>query len=182
MKLRIVLATAALSAAALIGLAACGPADTSNSLTPEASALTALGFNTDDVTAGKVTGDPSPDASSATDDAHSDRKEARRNALRLRRKLGANVEHGEVVVQTKQGDKTVDVQRGTVTAIDDKSVTVKSADGFTQTWVFGTPFHVIEHRSSVQASAVKVGTKVGVAGVKNGSTVTANLLVIPLAK
>jgi hypothetical protein len=102
--------------------------------------------------------------------------------LRLRRILAAHVEHGEVVVQTKQGDKTVDVQRGVITAIDEKSVTVKSADGFTQTWVFGTPFQVIERRSTVQASAVKVGTKVGVAGIKNGSTVTANLLVIPLAR
>lgn len=176
MKLRIALATAALGAAALIGLTACGPADTSNSLTPEASALTALGFSTDDLTtSGKLT-EPGPGASPATD------KPKRPRALRLRRMLGAHVEHGEVVVQTKDGDKTVDIQRGVVTAIDDKSVTVKSADGFTQTWVFGTPLRVVEHRATVQASAVKVGTNVGVAGIKNGSTVTANLLVIPLAK
>jgi len=188
MKLRTILTTAALAAAlgtALLGLTACGPAEASEDLTPEASALTALGYSTDDLTlAGKVTGDPSPDASASADASanKADRKQARRNALRLRRALARNVEHGEVVVQTKQGDKTIDVQRGTVTAIDDKSVTVKSADGFTQTWVFGTPFHVIEHRSTIQASAVKVGTNVGVAGVKNGATVTANLLVIPKAK
>ena len=96
--------------------------------------------------------------------------------------MGRNVEHGEVVVQTKQGDKTIDVQRGTVTAIDDTSVTVKSADGFTQTWVFGKPLRVIEHRTTIQANAVKVGTEIGVAGAKNGSTVTANLIVIPLPK
>jgi hypothetical protein len=181
MKLRIVLATAALGAAALLGVTACGPADATDSLTPEASALTALGYNTDDLTlAGKLTDDPSPGASAPA--GKHDGKLARRPALRLRRALGRNVEHGEVVVQTKQGDKTIDVQRGAVTAIDDKSVTVKSADGFTQTWVFGTPFHVIERRTTIQASAVKVGATVGVAGIKNGSTVTANLLVIPNAK
>jgi hypothetical protein len=96
--------------------------------------------------------------------------------------LGQHVEHGEVVVQTKKGDKTVDVQRGTVTAITGSSVTVKSADGFTQTWAFGSPLRVVEHRATVQPSEVKTGIQIGVAGVKNGSTVTANLIVIPEAK
>jgi hypothetical protein len=182
MKLRIALATAALGAVALIGLTACGPADASNALTPEASALSAaFGLSPDDVTTGSPALDPTPSAASSTA-PDKGRKHPGLRALRLRRALGAHVEHGEVVVETKDGDKTVDVQRGTVTAITDTSVTVKSADGFSQTWVFGTPFHVIEHRTSIQASAVAVGTEVGVAGIKNGSTVTANLLVIPNAK
>src|SRR5947209_15949237 len=143
MKLRIALVTAALGAAALLGLTACGPADLSNALSPEASALTAVGFSADDVsTAGKLT-DPTPGASSGT--AAGTAKD--HPALRLRRTLGRHVEHGEVVVATKQGDRTVDVQRGTITAIDDHSVTVKSADGFTQTWVFGTPLRVIQNRA-----------------------------------
>jgi hypothetical protein len=181
MKLRIALVTAALGAAALIGLTACGPADVSNSLTPEASALTALGFSTDDVAvAGKVN-DPGTSPSDAPSTA-AGKGGGHRPALRLRRALARNVEHGEVVVQTKQGDKTIDVQRGTVTEITSTSVTVKSTDGFTQTWVFGTPLRVIENRSSIQPSAVKVGQLIGVAGAKNGTTVTANLVVIPLAK
>jgi hypothetical protein len=179
MKLRIAFVTAALGAAALIGLTACGPADLSNALSPEASALTAVGFSTEDVAAGKLT-DPNPGASGAPSTAPG--KGAHRPALRLRRALGRNVQHGEVVVQTKQGDKTVDVQRGTVTAIDSTSVTVKSADGFSQTWVFGTPLRVVENRSSIEPSAVKTGQLIGVAGVKNGSTVTANLVVIPRAE
>jgi hypothetical protein len=180
MKLRIALATAALGAVALLGLTACGPADVSNSLSPEASALTALGFNSDDLTVSGKLADPGPSAgpshgsNAGTAKGHP--------ALRLRRALGRHVEHGEVVVQTKQGDKTVDVQRGQVTAIDAKSVTVKSADGFTQTWVFGTPLRVIQNRNTIQPSAVTVGEEIGVAGVKNGTTVTANLVVIPLAK
>jgi hypothetical protein len=180
MKLRIALATAALGAVALIGLTACGPADVSNELSPEASALSAaFGLSPDEVSTLDVPAvDPTPSASAG---AAKDKggKHPGPRALRLRRALGPHVEHGEVVVQTKDGDKTVDIQRGTVTAITDTSVTVKSSDGFSQTWVFGTPFHVIEHRTSIKANAVAVGTEVGVAGFKNGSTVTANLLVIP---
>lgn len=178
MKLRIALATAALGAAALIGLTACGAADISNSLSPEASALTAVGFSTDDVTvAGKVT-DPGTSPSTSPDATG----KGHRPALRLRRALGRNVEHGEVVVQTKQGDKTIDVQRGTVTAVSSTSITVKCADGFSQTWVLGTPLRVIQNRATIEPTAVTAGQLVGIAGVKNGSTVTANLIVIPRAE
>ena len=181
MKLRIALATAALGAVALLGLTACGPADVSNALSPEASALTALGFNTDDVTVSGKLADPGPsDAPSTTPDKSG--RYGRPAPLRLRRLLARHVEHGEVVVQTKQGDKPIDIQRGQVTTIDDKSITVKSADGFTQTWVFGTPLRVIQNRTTIQPSAVTVGQEVGVAGAKNGTTVTANLVVIPLKK
>lgn len=180
MKLRIAIATAALGAAALIGLTACGPADLSNALSPEASALTAVGFSTDDVTvAGKLTDPGSSPSTSPSSDATG---KGHRPALRLRRALGRNVEHGEVVVQTKQGDKTIDVQRGTVTAVTSTSITVKSADGFNQTWVFGTPLRVIQNRATIEPTAVTAGQLVGIAGVKNGSTVTANLIVIPRAE
>jgi hypothetical protein len=191
MKLRVALATAAFGAVALIGLTGCGPADASNDLTasndlsPQASALSAaFGLDPYEVTTDVPAAEPTPSASpgAARDPGAAKDKGGKHpglRALKLRRALGPHVEHGEVVVQTKDGDKTVDVQRGTVTAINDTSVTVKSADGFTQTWVFGTPFHVIERRTSIQANAVAVGTQVGVAGIKNGATVTANLLVIP---
>ena len=82
-------------------------------------------------------------------------------------------------MQTKDGVKTVDVQRGTVTAIDARTMTVKSTDGFTLTWTLGGDLKVFEHRTAVQPSAVKVGTEVGVAGVKDGTTTTARLIVIP---
>jgi hypothetical protein len=171
MKIRVAFATAALGAAALLGLTACGGTDLTDSLTPEATALTAVGFSEPDLA---PAADPTPSASAS---AAAKPHKARRPALR--RQLAQHVEHGEVVVQTKEGDKTVDVQRGTVTAITGSSVTVKSADGFTQTWAFGSPLRVVEHRTTVQPSEVKAGIQIGVAGVKNGSTVTANLIVIP---
>jgi len=167
MKIRVALATAALGAVTLLGLAACGGTDVTDSMTPEAAALTAVGFSQPDLA---PDADPSPSASAKP---HRDKRP------RLRRELAQHVEHGEVVVQTKDGDKTVDVQRGTITAITASSITVKSADGFSQTWAFGTKLRVVAHQKKAQVSDVKNGIQIGVAGVKNGSTVTANLIVIP---
>ncbi|GIH13149.1 hypothetical protein [Rugosimonospora africana] len=189
MKVRVALVTVALGAVAAIGLTACGQpgatttADSSTAMTPEASALSELGFSAQDLT---LVDDPSPlvDDPSPSPSGHpgpGSRARAKHPALRaltIRRALARNVEHGEVVVKTKDGDKTIDVQRGTVTAINSTTVTVKSSDGFTLTWTFGSPIRVIEHRSSVQPQNVAVGADVGVAGTKSGSTVTASLLVI----
>jgi hypothetical protein len=84
-----------------------------------------------------------------------------------------------VVVRTKDGNRTVVVQRGTVTAITDTSVTVKSTDGFTLTWTYGDKLRVVEHRATVQPKDVAVGAAVGIAGAKDGDKAVARLIVIP---
>jgi hypothetical protein len=192
MKLRIALATTALGVVALLGVSACGQLGNAASgaaatdLSPEASALAALGFSNDDLVPVADTS-PSPDATGTPAPAASGRagkKSAQANRpllrrLTIRRALARNVEHGEMVVQTKDGDKTIDVQRGTVTAISSTTVTVKSADGFSETWTFGNPIHVVEHRTTVQPSNVTTGETVGVAGTKSNGNLTASLLVIP---
>jgi hypothetical protein len=187
MKLRVALATAALGAVAVLGVAACGPlgaAAAAVDMSPEASALSALGFDPDQVVPA-ADPSPSPAASGAPDksakpgaSAHPGAKHPALRRLTIRRALAKNVEHGEMVVKTKDGDKTIDVQRGTVTAISSTSITVRSSDGFSETWTFGSPIHVIEHRTTVQPSNVTAGATVGVAGTKSGSNLTASLLVI----
>jgi len=186
MKLRLALATAALSAAALLGLTACGGADSAaadsgaSTLTPEQTALTLLGYSDDEVVADHPAGDDSPAPSASASTGPKGRPgHPRVRRLTVRRALARNVEHGEVVIDTKKGAQTVDVQRGTVTAITGTTVTVKSTDGFTWTWTFGSPLRVVEHRDTIQPKDVAVGAKVGVAGIKQGSTPTANLVVIP---
>jgi hypothetical protein len=180
----LVLGTAIIGITGLVGLTACARsgADTASpagvvagAVPAEMQALTTMGFDTGLSPAADPAGepvvDPSPSASSPAKN--------RRNGLPLRRRLlRRNTLHGEFVVATKNGQKTVDVQRGAVTAIDDKTMTVKSTDGFTLTWTFGSPIHVLEHRTTVQPSAVKVGTQLGVAGTKSGATTTATLIVI----
>lgn len=177
-RIGLVMGTLVLGVAGLVGLTACdrGGAVASSAevvsdtaVSAEAQALTALGFDT---TGAPIVTDPAPAPSTGASKA----PKARLGGIR--RLLRKNTLHGEVVVQTKDGTKTIDVQRGTVTAIDDKTVTVKSTDGFTLTWTFGNPINVLEHRTTVQPSAVKVGTEIGVAGTKDGSTTTARLIVI----
>ena len=154
----------------LVGLAGCDTTGTSTAdLSPEAQALAALGVNPADLAAAPSTGPSAgPGPSTSPGGKHP----------RLRLKLRKNVLHGEATVQTKEGLKTIAVQRGTVTAITDTSVTVKSTDGFTQTWTFGPNLSVVEHRATVQPSAVKAGTEIGVAGPHEGSTYTARLIVL----
>jgi hypothetical protein len=141
--------------------------EVAEALGPEAGALAAMGFDL-----GSAGIAPSAQASPSTVD------KVRPGRHKLRVFLRRNILHGEVVVQTKDGPKTIVVQRGTVTAIDAKSITVKSTDGFVLTWTFGDPLHVLEHRTTIQPSQVAVGAVVGVAGAKDGDQTTARLVVI----
>jgi hypothetical protein len=201
MKLRswfgMTVTTAAIGALGVLGVAACSPSPSSQAslatMTPEATALTALGFADTDVTGGtaadgpgqanapanvSATGSATPDASAAPNKGNRRHPSLRRLLIR-RATMAKHVEHGSVTVQTRNGNETIDVQRGTITAISSTSMTVKSADGFTLTWTFGDKMRVLENRSTIQSTDVKAGETVGVAGEKSGSTETARLVVIP---
>jgi hypothetical protein len=88
-------------------------------------------------------------------------------AARLRG-LGRHVLHGEVVIQTKKGIVTAVIARGTVSAIDGNSISVKSADGVTTTFTVNDKTKVRSAGATISISAVHVGDKVGVLGVKSG--------------
>jgi hypothetical protein len=183
----IAIATIVLGVVGTFGLTGCGPGASnaaSVALSPEATALTALGFTDIDVTAAD-----SADGTDASPDATPPRSPNGKNAgkkrhpllrrLAIRRGLAKHIQHGEITVSTKDGDKTIEVQRGVITAISSTSVTVKCTDGFTMTWTIGSPIHVIEHRTTVQPSDLVAGDTVGIAGLKDGSANTAKLIVIP---
>jgi hypothetical protein len=183
-RIGLALGTLVVGATGLLGLTACAggqvpaTAAVADAVPAEAQVLAAMGFETGaqplaDPVADPVA-DPSPGPSAAAKPGH---KAGNRKGL-ARRVLRKNTLHGEFVAKTKDGTKTVDVQRGTVTAINDKTVSVKSTDGFTLTWTFGSPLRVLEHRKTVQPSAVTVGTAIGLAGAKDGATPTARLIVI----
>jgi hypothetical protein len=178
-----------------LGLAACGPGgatatggsaaaagqtavEVAADLSLEGQALAALGFPAADLepVSYPAAATPEPSASASGERARPGWRKRHLNRVLLRR----NTLHGEVVVQTKDGTKTVLVQRGEVTAINDDTMTVKSTDGFTLTWTFGDPIRVVERRNTVQPKDIAVGTKVGVAGTKDGNTSTAKLIVVPM--
>jgi hypothetical protein len=191
-RVRYAIAVTVAAGVALFGLAGCGrlaggqgsqqgtetDAAETTDLGWDAQALQSIGFSPEEMTPVAVvtSATPAPGRSAGQNGG------ARRKHRLLRYTFGKGMMHGEAVVQTEEGTKTVVVQRGTVTAIDAKSVTVKSTDGFTLVWTFGDPLTVLERRTQVQPSAVAIGTEVGIAGAKSGDSPTARLIVIPKKK
>ncbi|MFI7221092.1 hypothetical protein [Micromonospora maritima] len=191
---RIVTGATALLAVAALGLSGCGAGrvgaepvretavEVAAAMGADGQALAALGVDAADLDVDPVAA-PAPSASGSPDEqARPDRKAGAqewRKRHRARVLLRKNTLHGEVVVQTKEGTKTVAVQRGQVTAIDDRSMTVKSADGFTKTWTYDEKLRVVERRSTIRSSDIKIGTTVGVAGTTQGDGGVARLVVVP---
>jgi len=82
------------------------------------------------------------------------------------------VVHGQVTVPKSGGGfQTVDVQRGTVTAVSSSSITVKSADGYSQTYAVSGSTEVNAQAAGI--GTVKVGHTVGVMATVSGKTATA---------
>jgi hypothetical protein len=81
--------------------------------------------------------------------------------------------HGQFVVAKPGGGyQTVDVQNGQVTAVSTTSITLKSSDGFTKTYVVTSSTMVDAQRDGI--GSVKAGNKASVLAVVSGSTATAN--------
>ncbi|MEV8510931.1 hypothetical protein [Dactylosporangium sp. NPDC051484] len=79
------------------------------------------------------------------------------------------VEHGEGVIQTKQGEVHVAMQQGTLTSVSGSSVTVKSADGWTRTWTLGENLRVYELRHTLQPGTLTTGSMITIAGTTSGT-------------
>jgi hypothetical protein len=159
-------------------LTACAPAAAPALVaTAESEALAAMGVDPDDLAISQSNEPVKPSASPADRDRKRWEKRHPQKVL-----LGRNVLHGEAVVQTKDGNVTVVVQRGEVTAITSDSITVKSSDGFTLTWSFHPDLRVIEKRATIQPSQIKPGAAIALAGPKSGDKPQARLIVLPLKK
>jgi Cu/Ag efflux protein CusF len=88
-------------------------------------------------------------------------------------------EHGELTVRAGKGTQVVDVQRGQVTAVSATSVTVRSKDGFSATYVVGSSSKVRAAKKAASISAVRTGDRVGVVAVRSGGVVTVRRLADP---
>jgi hypothetical protein len=82
------------------------------------------------------------------------------------------VEHGELTVHTKTGDKVVDVQRGTVTAAAATSVTVKSTDGVSTTYTLGSTTKVHKDKKAATVGDIAVNDRVRLEATKTATTDT----------
>jgi hypothetical protein len=80
--------------------------------------------------------------------------------------------HGQATVPKSGGGyQTIDVQRGTVTAVSSSSITVKSADGYSASYVVSSSTEVNAQAAGI--GTVKVGDTVGVTATVSGKTATA---------
>ena len=93
-------------------------------------------------------------------------------ADKKKRDLTKRALHGEVTLGGKK-QRVVDFQRGTVTAVDDSSITVLSTDAFSATYVVDAKTKIRHAKEQESISDVKDGDKVRVVGLKDGSTITA---------
>jgi len=173
-RIRRTLATTALALVATAGLTGCGPvAERTADATTWAAADAAFG---DATLEAELLGAREP----ADGDRDVDGKRAgKRAGLRADRALlRKHVLHGEVIVQGRDGQtRPVVLQRGTVTAVNGGTVSVRSVDGFTQAYTLNASTRVVVDRKKADPAAIKVGAEVGVAATRDGNTLAARLVV-----
>ncbi|HWR49440.1 MAG TPA: hypothetical protein VN327_17790 [Pseudonocardiaceae bacterium] len=87
--------------------------------------------------------------------------------------LLARIEHGEATVTTNHGSQVVDFQRGVVDSANSGQLTVRSADGFTATYVVNNSTKINKDRKTSKISQVVAKDRVTVLATKAGSTATA---------
>jgi hypothetical protein len=180
-RLGMVLATGALGLTVLAGCGAAGgmtAASGSTSTDTAADSADAMALQQVGV---QYAGDtsPAPAASGNASDAQAGGKRGRLGRHpRLRAYLRKHTLHGDVTVQTKNGPRTIAVQRGTVESVSSDSIRVKSSDGFVLTWHLGKNTKVRQNKQAAELSALKANEEIGVAGGQQGNVDNARLIVI----
>ena len=89
------------------------------------------------------------------------------------KRLGRNMLHGDITLSTKDGVKTLRVQRGKVTAATDTKITVESSDGYVSTYAITSDTKVKRNGGDVKGGAFVAGDQVMVVAVISGDSVTA---------
>lgn len=95
-----------------------------------------------------------------------------KKAGKLHRPLLARAQHGEVTLGGKN-TRVVDFQRGTVEQVSATSITVRSKDGFSATYVVDAKTEVRVAKKLVAIGDVHTADRVRVVAVKDGSTLSA---------
>ena len=72
----------------------------------------------------------------------------------------ARIEHGQLTLRVKDGDRTVDLQRGVVSAVSPTSISVTSPDNFAGTYTVDSSTKVRTRSGIVSISSVHKGDQV----------------------
>jgi hypothetical protein len=70
------------------------------------------------------------------------------------------LEHGQLTFAGRNGDRTVDIQRGTVTAVSASSISVRSQDGFAATYQVKSTTRIRKAGQQAAISSVHDGDRV----------------------
>ena len=122
-----------------------------------------------------TTSPTSTPTSTSTPTAKDKPADKHRGALPGRRALLARALHGEATLAGKQ-HRVVAFQRGLVQQVSATSLTVKSEDGFTATYVLNADTKVHKQGDKSTISAIKTGDHLRVLALKDGSTLTAKVV------
>jgi hypothetical protein len=87
--------------------------------------------------------------------------------------LLGRIDHGEATVDTNHGYQVIDVQRGIVDSANSGQLTVRSADGFSSTYVMDSSTKVRKNRHTGDIGQVAANDRVIVLAIKAGNTSTA---------
>lgn len=115
---------------------------------------------------------PTPSASPSTSAAPKADKKVDK-ADQKRKSLQARALHGEATVGGAKKQRVVDFQRGTVDKVSATSITIKSADGFTATYVVDANTKVRKDKEPAKIADVRAADRVRIVATKDGSTATA---------
>lgn len=143
--------TAALAATGIIGAGVAGGLTYAAVATP-AGASSDLGAAADNVISAAQ---PGPGAGTAPG-----RLGMGRHRGMGRGGLLARIEHGQLTLKTKQGDRTVDLQRGTVSSVSPTSISVTSPDKFAGVYTVDSSTKVRTRDGLVSISSVHKGDQV----------------------
>ncbi len=116
-------------------------------------------------------------SSGATSSGYTAGARPRRAAFALRRLRGL---HGEFTVRNgKGGFREIAFERGAITAVSSKTVTVRAADGTTWTWTLMSNTVVRKDRARSSAANLAAGDPVFVGGPEQGQVRGARLIIVP---
>jgi hypothetical protein len=106
-----------------------------------------------------------------------DRGDFRKRQVRRQLRFMARALHGEVTLAGEK-HKVIVFQRGTVEKANSKSVTVKSNDGFVDTYLLSDDTKIREYRKDATVSDIDTSDRVLVVATKDDSTLNARRVIV----
>ena len=124
-----------------------------------------------------ATSSPTDPTRTAEPSDERDQNRDRRRPPRRHLRFMARALHGEVTLAGEK-HRVIVFQRGTVEKASSTSVTVKSKDGFVETYLLSDDTKVREDRKDAEVSDIDASDRVLVVATKDGSTLNARRVVV----